>query len=516
MFRLHISAMARPWFWTTGVLLLGICLVGTSPARAAQMDKALLGQGGNVLHYLNDKGYRNVGVLPFQVKKGTRSAGFADAPLALNLTTRMENALIVSQDPTGKKIGIIRDAVGTANRREVGAYQTSQAAFKKLFAQEYELAWGNRKVKADAFLTGTVVNSGKDRARTSVVVEVFNPASMKSGRLVKEKICAFDLPTDRSLLSDLGYAWALSPTVLMRGITPKSRDQLAVQQVAQRDEQGEAQLIQGQSKAHTPGNIAGMSFEILYDDVKQPITPLRQGKQGQRMPLYQVPPAPAGARIVMVLTRRDESDRTLGVILKVNGQSTWRKEDMENIRCRKWLYSPAKRGLRDPILGFYMDTLGRNLLEFRSLTAEESEKRADELGSRVGWFDIEVFASGTEGGDQADQVQLISTRSVAEGARKAVSLKALQAAIRKANNIRLRPVKLPFEPRRAVPRELIDAAVEPIESVQIEKGSLPNPESLGSIAIRYWEGGKRTTHRLIERHDRGVPAATHLPLAHLE
>jgi hypothetical protein len=267
---------------------------------------------------------------------------------------------------------------------------------------------------------------------------------------------------------------------------------LAARQVARRDEDGDDTPVMGQSRSHTPNNIAGFSFELYYNDEKQPITPLGQARTGQRMPLYQAPAAPDGAKIVMVLTRKDKSDRPLGVVLKVNSQSTWQREDMDNLRCRKWLYRPEKTGERDEFLGFYMDTSGKNLLPFRSLTAEESLEAASTMGARVGWIDIEVFASGSEeGGDSSEESMMVSTRGGARAARKGSSLRSVQAAIRKANNVRVKPVKFSFTPSRVTRRALIDAEVEPIEGQVITTGSLPNPESIGSIAIRYWARGKR-------------------------
>jgi hypothetical protein len=468
------------------VLTVGLVLAGAAPvARAGQLDADLLKKGGHVLLYLNDKGYRNVGVLPFQVKKGYRPASFEGAPVAMNLTTRLENALILSQDPTGKTLGVIRNAAGTASRAHVGAYRTSPAAFRKLFAQDYALAWGNRKVKADAFLTGTVINSGLDRSRTSVIIEAFDAKGMKAGKLTQQEVCRFDFPTDRAMLSDLGYAWSLSPTVLRRGLTPTQRDQVAVNQVARRDQQGDDGPRPDEGQAGTPLNIAGFSFEIYYNGEKQPITPLSEQQPGRKAPLYQVPPAPQGAEIVLVLTRLDESQKTLGAVLKVNGKSTWQQEDAESIRCRKWLYTPDRKGAPDRFLGFYMDTEGRNLRKFRVLTPQESAERAAELGNRVGWIDLEVFASGGAGG-QGDSTKVISTRSVASRSMtRTGSLKDVQAALARANNVRVRPVKLPWQPRLVVRRGVIDAEAEPINSGAITEGELPNPQSLGSISIRY-------------------------------
>jgi hypothetical protein len=492
MTRQRCFAPGRTRLTAAVVLLVGLLCFGGSRSLAGQLDGALLRKGGYVLEYLNDKGYRNVGVLPFQVKKGSRPVSFEDAPVSLNLTTRLENTLIVSQNPAGKTIGVIRNASGTANRNRVGPYRTSPSAFSKLFAQKYDLAWGGRKVKADAFLTGRVVNAGKGRARTSVVVEVFDSRSMKGGKLLRQRVCKFDLPTDRALLGDLGYAWALSPTVLSRGFRAADRDRLALRQVAGADETGEDEPQPGQSNAHTPENVAGFRFEIFYDK-KQRISPLRGSREGQRLPLYQVPPAPPGSDVVMVLTRIDESDRTLGVVLKVNGLSTWRKEDAENILCRKWLYDPDRKGKPDRFLGFYLDVKGKNLLKFRSLTAEESEARASALGNRVGWIDIEVFASKEESDEKEEDapVKKISTRGVPRGLARGAGLRAVQAAISKTNNFRVKPVKLPFGTPKLIPRTLIDAEVAPLAGGEFEWGELPRPESLGSLSIRYHDRGRQ-------------------------
>src|SRR4051794_16692118 len=106
-------------------LLVGLCLLAAGPVRAGQLDRGLLRKGGHVLHYLNDRGYRNVGVLPFQVTRGERSASSQPSPLALTLAPRLENTLVMSQDPTGRTIGIIRGASATAARGRVGAYPSS-------------------------------------------------------------------------------------------------------------------------------------------------------------------------------------------------------------------------------------------------------------------------------------------------------------------------------------------------------------------------------------------------------
>ena len=43
---------------------------GAGPARAGSLDKALLQNSPDIIDFLKEQGYRNVGVLPFKVKKG--------------------------------------------------------------------------------------------------------------------------------------------------------------------------------------------------------------------------------------------------------------------------------------------------------------------------------------------------------------------------------------------------------------------------------------------------------------
>src|SRR2546430_764457 len=71
---------------------------------------------------------------------------------------------------------------------------------------DYPLAWGDRKVKADAFLTG-VVKVPADMGRVTVVIEAFAAAAPATTDTVAE----FSADADRGTLRDLGRGFALSP-----------------------------------------------------------------------------------------------------------------------------------------------------------------------------------------------------------------------------------------------------------------------------------------------------------------
>jgi hypothetical protein len=484
--------------------LLAGCLLIAAPAqaRAGSLDRQLLGRSGDVLAYLKAKKLDTVGVLPFKVKRGTRPAGVEGGPIGLNLPPRLENSLILSMEPDeARAVGVIRDAAQTAAGARVGPYLTSERAFRKLFAQDYDLAWGGRKVKAKAFLTGLVVNAGSNRQETQVQIDLITPASWQKGKVVPVRSWTVKARTDAVLAADLGYNFSLSRAVLKRGVPLRRQSQGPAEQVTQEDQDGDRKPGADQTAAHTPDNIAGFSFELHYDGEKQELTTL-PGRQGSTQPDYQAPPATPGSKIAMYLTRTDADKGPLGLLLMINGKSTWKEEDGEPISCRKWVYGPGARGRRDEWLGFYTGLDGKNLLPFKTLTAEESEAEARQLGARAGWIDVFVFASGEgdnkphpgtddkdgKAGDKADSADyasdmMVTLRGMPRSRSNKTSLAELRAALLKANNLRDR--------ERLVTKRsaggLILHEMEPVEGGTIGTADLPNPVLIGHLAIRYYE-----------------------------
>jgi hypothetical protein len=469
-------------------------LLASAPARAAHLDEALLKAAPTILTYLKTERYANVGILPFKVQKGTRTASYLGAPPTLNIPGRLENALIMCQGSNeARAVGIIRDAAGTASKAKIGSYTRNPIAFRGLFSTQYNLAWGNKKVKADAFVTGIVKNTG-DRSSTTIVVQVFTSKSRVGGSLklieIGEPIV---LKTDRSLLRDLGYTYALSRSMLKRGVTASRRDQEAVDQVNKQEQGQKKPQTSGQSGAITPDNIAGMAFELRYNGGKQALRPLAGSQQGAKLPQFEADPMMPGTTISMVLTRLLGDDKALGVVLKVNGRSTWKEEADESIKCRKWLYDLSKKDKPDEFLGFYEDAEGKNLRKFQVLTEEDAGARASELGDRAGWIDIDVYASSDAGpgpGQKSDEEEMmVSTRGLSRSRTAPRTLKDLQARLRKANNVKVKVSKV--TPRG--PGGLLLPEMEPSDEVKIDKGELPGPVHLGGISIKYYDRASAKT-----------------------
>ena len=472
-------------FLAAAILLLSLAAalaVAEKPAGPAvprNLDLELLRQAPKMLAFLSDRGHRNVGVLPFEVRKGTRRAGYSSGPLGVTLPGRLENALIMAMGPDEKTaLHIIRDAAGAASRQKVGKWSTDAEAFKKLFAATYPLAWGDREVRPDVFLTGTIVNTG-DRTTTTVEVEGFTSKAWTGPRVKRFAVARLVVKTDRALLRDLGYSYALPPSVLRRGVKPQERDRQAVALV-EKDERGAKPTAKG-GLAHSPANVAGMAFAISCDGVKQQVRPLTESREGARAPLFQVDPVSPGAKVALILTRVGDEERRLGVVVKVNGLSTFEMDDRDTLQCRKWLYDRSDRGKPDRIEGFWMDDRGENVLRFKVLTGRESAIRANELGERAGWIDVDVFASGEE--PQPEEQMMVSTRGLARGGRRPASLAELQKQLMKRNNVRHRESKV----IRKTAGGLIVADPEPAPGAPLSTGKLPNPVRLGGISIKYYD-----------------------------
>ena len=463
-----------------GLLLLALADV----APAANLDKALLKASGTLLESLADEGVRTVGVLPFRVRSGARPAGYDAAPLAASLPGRLENALILGQgSDEAKAVRVVRDAPGSIAQAGIGPWPSDRLSFRRLFSARYRLAWGDQRVKPDGFLTGLVVRDASGRHAT-VEIGLLTYESWKGGKPVPKVLKKLKVAVDGSLLRDLGYCYVLPRAAAQaRGVKPRDLDAQAVRQAIREEE--------GAAAPHSFADIAGMRFEIEYDGVKQRIAPLATSAKA-RQPLFQVPAAKPGQKVVMYLTRIADDDAKLGVVLSLNGQSLYEQQDGDKIACKKWIYAPGRK-VRDDFAGFYRRGAGKKLdvTRFKPLTAEESKEKAAQMGGRAGWIDIDVFVSGsaprpsTSGEEEEEGEMLFSTRGATRARGR--TLKQVQQAIAKANNIKL--VEPAVKPRSAAGLLFMEA--KPSDTASYTSDELPNPRQVGGISIRSYQQDRK-------------------------
>ncbi len=190
------------------VLALGLTILSVGPARADNLDAALLKQAPQVMQYLRDHHCRNVGVLKFRVHKAGHPASFKVGPINDNMVERLENALI-AVDSTESPLGVIRNASHVADMKKLPKYDTP-AGQRALFGITYPLAWGNSQVTPDLMLTG-VISVRADLKSATVQIEAFGAEWPK-----QDKVVAFPVATDRALLTDLSESFRVSSRSLKR------------------------------------------------------------------------------------------------------------------------------------------------------------------------------------------------------------------------------------------------------------------------------------------------------------
>ncbi|MGL4551734.1 MAG: hypothetical protein ACRC33_11145 [Gemmataceae bacterium] len=468
--------------------LLLAALAAAAPARGANLDKALLDNAPDLLVALKKADIKSVGVLPFAVKRGARPAGYDAAPLSAGMPGRLENALILRQTSQEEKaMKVLRDATATAAKAGVGAWSKDAASFQKLFATKYELAWGDKKLPADAFLTGEVRLTG-DMKEAEVVVRYFKADGWKDGKPALGELATFKVKTDRSLLRDVGYNAVVSSRALKRKGEQKSDAEAlnddVIEQVTKEEKEEKPVPDAKQPESHAPSSFAGMKFEVEYDGVKQEIN-AEVGGDGAKQPSYTMAAPKPGQKVVMYLTREQAGDNKLGVVLRVNGKSTWEEQDAEPAACRRWVFDAKSVGKREDYAGFYRYGPGGKLVcnEWKSL--DEASAAASEAGVRAGWIDIDVFTGRDEKAGKDDGL-VISTRSMTK--KKPATLRELRQQLAKANNMVLSPVAA-----RSMGGLLI-GDVNAVPVGELKKDTLGNVVHLGGISIRYLsaEGGKKT------------------------
>lgn len=465
---------------------LVLAALAAPAARADHLDAKLLETGPQVIEYLHHRGYQNVGVLRFRLEQAGKPASFSAGALNGNLAERLENVLVMCDgSDEAQAVGIIHRAGEFAARAgRVNRWYADPADRAKLFRVDaYPLAWGSRKVKADAFLTGTV-RLAADLARTTVVIEAFSakdPAAL-------DPVAEFTVDTDRSILRDAGANFAVARRSV---VTKRSSDvdRFVLQKVGRRDGDsgadpagggaapagavaaGGAGAAGGAADPTTvsPDGVGGVQFRMLSDG--QPGPAPKMGADGK----WTVECPDESRPVAFAL--KNTTDKKLGVVLKLNGVSTIdeQKDDAEN--CRKYVLKP---GQDLKVEGFLM--LGgapangkqqMTVAKFKILVGEEARAKKEELGDKAGEIAVDVFESlEAPQGDVA-----VSTRGTRPSEEKAArqSLAKLQRALMQSSHA----TKTVVAGREVIVADKQNAG--PAGNVNVE--DFPNPSRLAGLSI---------------------------------
>ena len=295
---------------TIALRAAGFCLIGflwiglkSAPTPAADLETQLFKHAPDVLKYLQNKGYKNVGVLKFTVKRDTESgqnSRFTDRAGAMNsdVAQRLEMALVLANH-ANPPIGIVHNA-SQVTVKTPGANHLTPAGRKVLFTPKYPLAWGSREVPVDAFVVGSIELDSNLR-QMAIRLAAFD-ASCKLDAMVE-----FPAAVEAEDLAEAGESF------LVRG-SFETRD---LQRVARTDAVKVHQALPGHPH---PLQAADAPVELQVHYNNQPVAiELRDGKAMIREPH-------SGDAVSFLLKRRDPHDRhRYGCVLKVNGRNTLEK-----------------------------------------------------------------------------------------------------------------------------------------------------------------------------------------------
>jgi hypothetical protein len=379
------------------VLALAACWSAAPVAGAVDkgIDRQLQECSDAIMKDLRTHGYKNVGVLKFQVQKGETAPSLRVGRLNTVMATRLENALILANDDDTAPIGITRGASTVAATEDAKATYLTPEGRKLLFERSYPMAWGKEKVKVDAFLTGLVkVNPTTKKA--TVVIEVFDKEN-----LTPRKVADITAPTDRRLLADMGQPFTLTKRELN---VDEAQLNEAATEAAFRNE--------GKPPDATAEDLSKLlTFTVYYDD--RPIKPDAQGMVATPRPKQKV-----------YFTAK--STERLGLVLRVNGINTlgYEKDPRELWDYSVWVLEPGKEYR---IEGFYPAKEKMKRFEVVAPDAVDFAELGDE--NKLGQIDIDVFREQPDGRAPPEEKK-IRPATLREVPEPAANLPTLRGNIR--------------------------------------------------------------------------------------
>jgi hypothetical protein len=386
-------------------ILAFACWLTSNVASAEEFEKALREKAPDIVKYLKEKKYSNVGVLKFRTKLGEEQPGDNAGPLNRTLAERLEIALVLAND-LKEPVGVLRNASARAAKIK-GANHLTAEGRKALFQTRYPIAWGDTDADADAFLTGVALVDSKTDTIT-VSVQAFDRTSTKLEQvaLVKSKVNLTDL-------MDSGGSF------LLRGAFDDGKPKLTLPDAGQQVVKTAARVRAKEETFPLDDPKAPVALEIRYDG-KPVRVEFRDGKGF-------VPEPQEGQKVILVVRRKDRSPARLGVVLRVNGENTLYKDRLPPAQAHMWVMSPDSDPLE--VEGF---KTGKDSGEaFRILSPAESKRQEMNYGADVGTISLTVFHEGKAGApDLAEDEDIAAITRGVFPTDRARNLSALRAQLR--------------------------------------------------------------------------------------
>jgi hypothetical protein len=353
------------------LLLAGSLTAGKLRAdELAVLEQAMLDKAPEILKFVHDQGYQNIGILKFRIREGSDQPTDRAGLLNRNLAERLELALIIKNKPLDP-VGIVHNASEVAAKLP-GANHLTVDGRQKLFAGQYPLAWGNTNVVPDAFLVG-VVQVDPDFQTATVGISAFDQKNPKlrdvakfSGRLTTNEVVELGGSFTTRGIFDGGQL----------ALAPAEREKAAINEAGK-----QAALIKTKANRHPLDDPASpVVLTILYDG--QPVAiEFRDGGA-------YAPEPSEGQKVSLRIGRRDAGDNTrYAVVLRVNGENTLYRQRKKDLDCNKWILEPGEQPLT--IEGFQINKT--ELQQFKVLSKVASKAKEIDYGADVGTISMTVF-----------------------------------------------------------------------------------------------------------------------------
>ncbi len=463
-----MNRMNQPLAWVAGLAVLAFGTAARAADELPSLDQALRDNAPKIVKQLQERKYKNVGVLKFMVRNGDGPPRDNFGPLNSSLADRLEVALVLALDDNG--LGIISSASkgvqASGNSRANHTTEDGRGQLFKVNKRYFTVPWrAGEGVAPDAFLSGEARLASDHRSLT-VTVSLFDKDDPKTVRTV----CEFKAAADLRTLTETGVTFSArgafdDPVLLLAKATeaaPQADDKPDVLQ--KKADQALAAL-----------DKSPVQLTILYDKEEQHVqaAPVSADKTNV---LLKVPTPKASVKEVG-FRLENTGDETYGVVLKLNGHNTIKKEQQDALDCKKWILKPKEV---ITIYGFQLNDKDRD--PFKVETPYESELSSVYYGDNAGTINLVVFRTGKVEEvlvkNDAPLASISRGMLVLRGEPKATDLKRFQTQLAKES---------PADQNEARSRGMVTGSGKIANSLVEHVEFVPQRVPLLSATIRYYE-----------------------------
>lgn len=407
-----MACFMRKFLPATVAIACALWATTASPA-ADDLDQAMLKQAQQVHKVLLEKGYKNVGVLKFRVKKGNEPVSDNVGTLNMTLANKLEIALVLANPPDeSRQIGIIQNASSVAARVKRANHLLKEGR-GPLFEETYPLAWGDQQVKPDAFLMGAARVS-PDLQEMTVNVLAFDKVNDPV-----QVVPPFTVATNANLMTEMNESF------MLRGVFDQPEAKVNEQAVATA-----ADVAKKKADYPLQSSTAPVTLEIRYDGQLVSYD-LRNGRAFVREPEQ-------GQKVEFVLRRKAGGNERYGVVLKINGENVLFNERQADPLCHKIVLGPGAKPIT--IRGFH--TTDKTIRTFKVLSRLESKQSEIHYSPDVGVISMVVYPERTAASksvnysDEGEDIVAIMRGTYPE--KRPANLDALKGQLRSqaANDLR--------------------------------------------------------------------------------